>query len=91
MKLFLSKDAQLKKFLKTLKIHNKDLGICFNDHLAVFHLEKLIHSAVEEARKDTLKWVLDEIRINEGSSSPKADLIKQVKRKLLGTKKETKK
>ena len=66
MKLFLSKDAQLKKFLKTLKIHNKDLGICFNDHLAVFHLEKLIHSAVEEARKDTLKWVLDEIRINEG-------------------------
>jgi len=48
---------------------------------------KLIHSTVSEAGKEALEWVLNEIRINEGSSSPKSDLIKQINRKLLDTKK----
>ena len=48
---------KLNEFLDTLKIHNKDIS-CFNDHLAVFKLKRLIKAertsavtkAVEEER-----------------------------------------
>ncbi len=33
---------ELDNFLHTLKLHNKDLDICFNDALAVMHLKSLI-------------------------------------------------
>ena len=49
---------KIEEFLDTLKIHNKDIS-CFNDHLAVFKLKRLIEAeitsavseAVEEERK----------------------------------------
>jgi hypothetical protein len=37
-------ETELRKFLETLKIHNKDLDACFNDAVAVGHLEFLITS-----------------------------------------------
>lgn len=30
------------EFLRTLKIHNKDLDVCFNDAIAVHHLKELM-------------------------------------------------
>ena len=53
-----STDKELQTFLKTLKVHNKDLDVCFNDALAVAHLENLIdrrvNNAVVAARIDEL-------------------------------------
>lgn len=40
------KDNELKDFLYTLKIHNKDLDACFNDALAENHLRQLIEAYV---------------------------------------------
>ena len=59
---------KLNEFLDTLKIHNKDIS-CFNDHLAVFKLKRLIEAeitsavseAVEEERKEknqVIRWML---------------------------------
>lgn len=51
-------------FLKTLKIHNKDLDVCFNDAVAVAHLKKLIvewrdKSLVEMQKQLDLERVLN--------------------------------
>lgn len=39
-----SNSSNLEDFLKTLKIHNKDLDACFNDAVAVGHLKCLLQS-----------------------------------------------
>jgi len=41
-----SPDAELDIFLATLKIHNKDLDVCFYDALAVRHLKQLMYKAL---------------------------------------------
>ena len=43
---------ELEKFLKTLNIHNKDLNICFHDHLAARHIRDFIYQAYELGRKE---------------------------------------
>ena len=45
-------------------------------------VEAILKEVIPMVEKKTLKWVLYEIKINEDSSSPKSDVIKQIKRKL---------
>lgn len=63
-------EAELDKFINTLKIHNKDLDVCFNDAVAVQHLKLLIAThdkTVEQAaRLDERKLVWDELVYLEG-------------------------
>jgi histidyl-tRNA synthetase len=68
-------NSELDGFLKTLKVHNRDLDACFNDAVAVAHLEALIASKVEEARIQTALDVITQFkqdRINH-TLSVKAD------------------
>ena len=46
---------KLNEFLDTLKIHNKDIS-CFNDHLAVFKLKRLIKAERTSAEKED-NWI----------------------------------
>jgi hypothetical protein len=41
-----------------------------------------IEHHLKQVRNQTLEWVLGTIKNNEGSSSPKNDVIKQIRRKL---------
>jgi len=45
---------ELGEFLKTLKVHNKDLSACFNDAVAVVHIEHLIDRLLDQARSDAI-------------------------------------
>ena len=47
-------EKELRDFLETLNIHNKDLKICFNDALAVSHIERLISKLLKEQRESPM-------------------------------------
>ena len=52
---------ELRNFLETLKIHNKDLDICFNDALASLHIERLFFKVLsqqkEKIKKELYSWL----------------------------------
>lgn len=43
------------EFLKTLKVHNKDIDGCFNDALAVRHLEQAISQHIDEENQKAFR------------------------------------
>ena len=45
---------KIEEFLDTLKIHNKDIS-CFNDHLAVFKLKRLIEAEITFAVSEAVE------------------------------------
>jgi len=45
---------KIEEFLDTLKIHNKDIS-CFNDHLAVFKLKRLIEAEITSAVSEAVE------------------------------------
>ena len=47
-----SKAEELDTFLKTLKIHNKDLDTCFNDALAIKHILELTQSIADQSKRE---------------------------------------
>jgi len=54
------KDGQkLKRFLGTLKIHNKDVDVCINDALAVRYLLVLISELTKKAKRQALNEAID--------------------------------
>jgi len=48
-------DEELKTFLGTLKVHNKELDTCFNDAVAIHHLERLVTRRLSQTRTDTIR------------------------------------
>lgn len=48
---------KLDSFLQTLKVHNKDLGVCFNDAVAVSHLSALIRAEADRLARERMEAV----------------------------------
>ena len=48
---------ELKEFLRTLNIHNKDLEVCFGDAVASLHIEGLFLQALQSQTQDIIKKV----------------------------------
>ena len=81
---------ELRNFLETLKIHNKDLDTCFNDALASLHIEKLFSKALsqqkEEIKKELYSWLSPNGFDNEKGKTVRVFLdkfykVKEAKRK----------
>jgi hypothetical protein len=51
-------NKELREFLKTLKIHNKDLDVCFNDAVAVGHLEALLTSDKQKLLQEIMEQAI---------------------------------